>query len=198
DHISGVGVLSRRYKLPVFINNPTLRAAEKKIGALTQQYAFQPGDNLAFKDFHIHPFTVTHDAADPVGFVIRDEHTTVGYCTDTGQVTKLIHHHLSRCNALILEANHDLDMLRTGPYPLHLKQRIKSKTGHLSNDDAIRFAVDLADKGLSKLILAHVSETNNDYHLVKQWVDNKLRSYSSLTVEIATQSAPSALLTCLQ
>lgn len=196
DHVAGVGVLSRRYKLPVFINNPTLHAAQKKLGTLVQQYSFQPGENLLFNGLQIHPFSVAHDAADPVGFVVRDDHATVGYCTDTGQVTKLIQHHLSRCSAIVLEANHDPEMLRNGPYPVPLKQRIQSKSGHLSNDDAIRFAVDLAEKGLNKLVLAHLSETNNDCQIVRQWVEQKLRSYRSLKVEIAAQGSPGELLSC--
>lgn len=196
DHVTGVGVLSRRYKLPVYINNPTLRAADKKIGTLTQRYSFETGDNLSFNGLQIHPFAVTHDAADPVGFVVQDEHATVGYCTDTGQVTKLIQHHLSRCSALVLEANHDPEMLRNGPYPVPLKQRIQSKSGHLSNDDAIHFAMDLAEKGLNRLVLAHLSETNNDYHIVRRWVEQKLHSYRSLEVEIAAQGRPGELISC--
>ena len=170
DHIAGVGVLSRRLHLPVYANIGTFTAAEKKLGKVFEFREFSTGVTFPFDDFAIHPFAVSHDTADPVGFVVEGEGRSLGYCTDTGRITKLMEHLLGRCHGLILEANHDPQMLQDGPYPLELKQRVRSNMGHLANGDAASFVRSLSKGPLQFLVLAHVSETNNHPDLAIQAV----------------------------
>lgn len=168
DHIQGVSVLSRRHRLPVFASPAALKAAGSKLGRLHQHTGFTAGTTFTFQDLQIHPFTVSHDAADPVGFLVNDGSLTLGYCTDTGTVSRLMQHRLAGCHALVLESNHDPDMLRDGPYPQALKQRVRSKTGHLANHEAAALLASLLHDKLQHVILAHLSDTNNRPELVEE------------------------------
>ena len=161
DHIRGVGVLSRRGKLPVYANQGTLEAAGDNLKNLHQYVEFHTGDTFRINELSIHPFSISHDTRDPVGFVVSDGACSIGYCTDTGRVTKLMQHRLGGCHALILESNHDPELLRNGPYPAFLKQRVAGKAGHLANFEAAGFLEDLIHDGLEHVVLAHLSETNN-------------------------------------
>jgi phosphoribosyl 1,2-cyclic phosphodiesterase len=160
DHINGVGVLSRRYRLPVYLNRKTASAA-KRIGQLHRVNTFDCGTGFQIDNLHIHPFSLSHDAEDPAGFTIQTNGIKIGLATDLGVVTAMVSEHLKGCRALILEANHDTRMLIDGPYPWPLKQRIQSRLGHLSNDDSRQLLCDVAHAGLEHVILAHLSETNN-------------------------------------
>ncbi|MDD2463477.1 MAG: MBL fold metallo-hydrolase [Desulfobulbus sp.] len=193
DHIRGVGVLARKLGLPIYANALTYRAAEKGLGQLPVRREFSTGESFIIQDLHIHPFAVSHDTADPVGFVVGDGELCVGYCTDTGKITKLIRHHLQTCQALVLEANHDVEMLRQGPYPLPLKQRVLSSQGHLANIDSLRFAGELAAGRLRHLILAHLSEINNHPDLVRQEAGSLVTEYRELKILLADQSIPGTL-----
>ena len=168
DHITGVGVLSRRFQLPVYANPETHSAAEGRVGKLCARREFSTGRRFSLDGFEIHPFAVSHDTADPVGFVVDSGNRRLGYCTDTGRVTKLMAHLLGECHGLILEANHDPRMLKEGPYPFPLKQRVGSNMGHLANADAASFARQLGGGVLETLVLAHLSETNNHPDIVRQ------------------------------
>ncbi|WP_028583569.1 MBL fold metallo-hydrolase [Desulfogranum mediterraneum] len=194
DHIAGVGVLARRYGLTVYLNELTYQAAEDKLGRVDRLRAFSTGDPFALADLRVHPFAVSHDCADPVGFVVSSGRQRLGYCTDTGRLTKLIHHHLRSCSTLVLEANHDPEMLRNGPYPLSLQQRIQSHSGHLANSEAVRFAAELAGQCLQRLVLAHISETNNHVDRVSAEVRRHLQVHSSLEVELAVQGGPTSVI----
>lgn len=195
DHIAGVGVLSRRYKLPVYANAGTHFAAEKRVGTLCRRLEFATGTRFVIDDLEIHPFAISHDTADPVGFVIRDDTYAVGYCTDTGKVTKLMGHLLGRCHGLILEANHDPKMLREGPNPLPLQQRVQSNMGHLANGDAASFICQFLGKTLQVLVLAHLSETNNHPRLVLQAMqESSAKQYPQVDCILATQDTPSPLI----
>lgn len=161
DHVRGAGTLARRLKIPLLVSYPTLKAAE---GILRQVpvVEFESGYSFTFRDLLIDPFPITHDASDPVGFLLEGTEGKVGVATDLGIVTGLVREKLRGCRGLVLEANHDEEMLMGGPYPWHLKQRIKSRHGHLSNTDSMDLLADLLHPGLSGVLLAHLSETNND------------------------------------
>lgn len=161
DHIQGVGVLSRRFNLPVYISNRTKKAAESQLGNVCDIKNFECGSPFIINTIRIHPFSISHDAKDPAGFTFQQNGTKIGIATDLGIATSLVKEHLKKCNLLILEANHDLTMLMEGPYPWPLKQRIKSKTGHLSNEASKNLLQELKHDRLSHVILAHLSETNN-------------------------------------
>jgi phosphoribosyl 1,2-cyclic phosphodiesterase len=195
DHISGVGVLSRRYNLPVYANAGTHKGAEKRVKQLHRKVEFDTGEKFRVGTFAIHPFRISHDTRDPVGFVIKGKGLSLAYCTDTGRITKLIQHHVCKCHALILEANHDPTMLKDGPYPLPLKQRVKSNQGHLANEEAARFLAGLAGSPLQYVVLAHLSETNNLPQLVQTHIHNELRRQNiSYQILMASQAAPTPLL----
>ncbi len=194
DHISGVGVLSRRYNLPVYANYGTHLASESRVKKLHKRVEFGTGECFVVNDLEIHPFRVSHDTADPVGFVVSDTHSALGYCTDTGRVTKLIAHHIRKCKGLVLEANHDPQMLMDGPYPMPLKQRVRSNQGHLANGDAARFLADLVDSSLQYVVLAHLSETNNLPDLALTRVQQELQSLEPLfNLVLAGQGNPTTL-----
>jgi phosphoribosyl 1,2-cyclic phosphodiesterase len=160
DHVRGVGILSRRYKLPVYINRQTHKASTQ-LGSLHETRPFECGTRFHIRNLAIHPFSISHDAEDPVGFTIGRNGATIAIATDLGIATSMVKEHLKGCDLLILEANHDPTMLETGPYPWPLKQRILSRTGHLSNPSSKILLEELQHEKLQHVILAHLSEINN-------------------------------------
>ena len=160
DHAQGVGVLSRRYRLPVYSTRKTAEAAYR-IGNVSDTVFFECGETFRIASLLIQPFSLSHDAEDPAGFTIQVNGLKLGIVTDLGVVTSMVREHLKGCHALILEANHDDAMLLNGPYPWPLKQRIRSRRGHLSNTDSSSLLSDIWHDRLQHVILAHLSETNN-------------------------------------
>jgi len=196
DHIRGVPVLSRRGCIPVFANPATYRAAGSSLNRLHRYLEFDTGSSFHFQDLSVHPFSVSHDTSDPVGFVITDGCHTLGYCTDTGRVTRLMQHRLAACHGLILESNHDPEMLRNGPYPPYLKQRVQSKHGHLANHEAAAFLRDLVHVDLRQIVLAHISETNNQPQIAHAETMRVLAANGHcLEVTTAPQDRPTPLIT---
>jgi len=196
DHVHGAGVLSRKLRIPVYINEPTLRAAAGQLKTLFAVCEFATGESFAIDDLRLHPFAVSHDAADPVGFVIRDsQQSCLGYCTDTGVVSRLMQYRLAACQGLVLECNHDPVLLQNGPYSAALKQRVRSKSGHLANGDALAFLDALLHDGLRHVVLAHISETNNDPQAITDAIRCRLADHQSLpAISLARQDRPGALL----
>jgi phosphoribosyl 1,2-cyclic phosphodiesterase len=189
DHVKGVGVLSRKFKLPVFINEKTFNAAEKTLGKLCRRESFQTGRAFEFSGFKIHPFSVPHDCADPVGFRISNGSASVGVATDLGVVTGLVRNLLTGLTAVILESNHDPTMLRDGPYPWELKQRVRSRLGHLSNEQSANLLERIVSDELRFVILAHMSETNNTEQLATQCAQESLQAFLAQrgSIILATQ-----------
>lgn len=160
DHIRGLGPLVRRLQLPVYIHTDVVGILKdvgdpERVREFDERTGFQAGE-LAVK-----AFPVTHDACSPVGFRISSQSGEIGIATDLGIATRLVVEQLQSCRALVLESNHDEDMLRDGPYPWKLKQRVRSKHGHLSNCDSSILLEQLMWDGLDAVLLAHLSETNN-------------------------------------
>jgi phosphoribosyl 1,2-cyclic phosphodiesterase len=161
DHINGVGVLSRRYGIPVYISGKTLKAASSFLGKACELKKFECGEKFKINGLSFHPFSISHDAEDTAGFTVSRNSTKIGIATDLGIATAMVKEHLKNCSVLILEANHDPEMLANGPYPWHLKQRIKSRTGHLSNEQSKALLQEIRHDALEHVILSHISETNN-------------------------------------
>lgn len=161
DHTRGAGTLARKLKIPLVASYPTAGECRVLFGA-AEVLEFESGYPFAFKDILIDPFSITHDACDPVGFLIECRGGKIGIATDLGIVTGLVREKLRGCRALVLEANHDEEMLLNGPYPWHLKQRIKSRHGHLSNIQSRELLDALIHPELEGVFLAHLSELNND------------------------------------
>ena len=160
DHIRSAGSFARKFTVPVIASHLVHQKAEKYLKK-TRVIEFESGCSLLFRDVQIDPFPITHDACDPVGFVFESGEGRCGSVTDLGIVTRLVTEKLRGCRALNLESNHDLDMLMNGPYPWDLKQRIKSRHGHLSNEESLELLHELAHDGLEALVMAHLSEVNN-------------------------------------
>jgi phosphoribosyl 1,2-cyclic phosphodiesterase len=160
DHTRGAGPMARRFRLPVYMH-PDTRQALPRLGDIHDLREFDTGDEFALRDLQINTFHTTHDAAAPVGYTIDTAEGKVGIATDLGIATRLVAERLKGCRVLILESNHDEELLRDGPYPWHLKQRIRSNHGHLSNTASAQLLKDLLWEGLEAVFLAHLSEVNN-------------------------------------
>ncbi len=184
DHTRGIGVLARKLKIPIFINEGTLCQCAHRIGNLPGgvQY-FETGRSFSIRDLVIHPFASSHDAADSCNFTFMREGDSderkLGVATDLGFPTVLAVNRLKHCTTLVLESNHDMHMLMEGPYDWALKQRIKSINGHLSNDQAVGVLSQVMHHGLQNLILAHLSEINNDPALALQTMQDYLQTIRS-------------------
>ncbi len=164
DHIKGIGVMMRRYKIPVYANSMTWAAImTNDLGKLNNEYIkiFEGIEPFSIGDIEISPFEIPHDAAFPVGYRFDDGKDSGAVATDMGMLTEDVMRAIGGCRTVLLEANHDIGMLEVGSYPYPLKQRIKSKLGHLSNDAAAKGAELLVKMGSENIILGHLSEENN-------------------------------------
>ncbi|MGH9603486.1 MAG: MBL fold metallo-hydrolase [Terriglobales bacterium] len=168
DHVAGLPVLARKLKVPVYMTAAThaawwkqYRTAREDAARLERLECFASGRSFQVGDIQVTPFTIPHDAADPVGFTFRVEGTKLGFVTDLGYMPSNVRHHLKGCDGLVVESNHDVEMLRAGPYPWPVKQRVMSRVGHLSNEALAEFFSGDYDGGAAFLVLAHLSEQNN-------------------------------------
>lgn len=166
DHISGIRVMAKRLGMPVYATRGTFNAAPSgSFGPYIETLV--PGEPVRIGNLEILPFDVSHDAAQPVGFRITGTcGSSLGLVTDTGHMTASSLEALRECELLGIECNHDVEMLRNGPYPWFLKERIASMRGHLSNEDAIVAIEQLASDRLVALFGVHVSSQNNTHQLV--------------------------------
>lgn len=164
DHIKGVGILSRKYKLPIFTNYKTWLAMKDKIGKVDKDkiIVFESNKIYNIGDIAIKPFSITHDAADPVGFsIINEKDEKLSIATDIGCITEEIKENILGSKLVVLESNYDKEMLLMGRYTYALKKRVMSEIGHLSNEDAAKFSVELIENGTENILLAHLSRENN-------------------------------------
>lgn len=160
DHGRSVSAWAHAYKVPVVGHHQCLGLLPGR-HPLASALEFDAGSPFTFRDLQIEPFSLTHDAVACVGFVVEGGAGKVGFATDLGIATRLVTQRLAGCRALVLEFNHDEGLLRDGPYPWHLKQRIRSNHGHLSNTAAARLLEETLWDGLEAVFLAHLSDANN-------------------------------------
>jgi phosphoribosyl 1,2-cyclic phosphodiesterase len=160
DHIRSAGSFSRKFNVPVFASH-LVHAKADKYFKKSRIAEFESGSAFTFRDIRIDPIPITHDSCDPVGFVLESGEGRAASVTDFGIVTRLITEKLRGCRFINLESNHDVDMLMNGPYPWELKQRIKSRHGHISNEESLELLHELAHGGLEVRVMAHLSEVNN-------------------------------------
>jgi phosphoribosyl 1,2-cyclic phosphodiesterase len=180
DHIAGLQVIARKLRIPVYISRltaPMIAWDENP----PQLELFQAGASFTIGDIDVTSFTIPHDAADPVGFSFRAEGIKISIATDLGYLPDSIRHHLRGSDLLLLESNHDVDMLKVGPYPWSVKQRVMGRNGHLSNDVACSFIRDELDTTTSTLILGHISESNNHPEIVRLCASQALRGRALFT-----------------
>jgi len=160
DHGRSVSTWAHAFKVPVLGHHQSLGSLPGR-RPLASVQEFDAGEMFTFRDLMIEPFSLTHDAAACVGFIIEGGEGKVGFATDLGIATRLVSQRLEGCRALVIESNHDEELLRDGPYPWHLKQRIRSNHGHLSNVASAELLSGLLWDGLEAVFLAHLSEANN-------------------------------------
>jgi phosphoribosyl 1,2-cyclic phosphodiesterase len=192
DHVSGLQTLSRKIKAPIYLTARTEHAidwGEKKPHIET----FEAGARLVVGDLEIDTYTIPHDAVDPVGFAFRQNGFKVGLATDLGYMTESIKRHMRGCDMLVLESNHDLEMLKVGPYPWFVKQRVMSRVGHLSNQAVSDFLVEEFDRDTRILVLAHLSGNNNHPEIARMFADQALRQAGAAATRlvVADQDRPS-------
>ena len=161
DHTSGVGILSRKFNIPILASEGTWEGMD--IGKISEENKkfFSKNKAMEIGDFKITPFEIPHDAMQPTGYVIEAENKKFAVATDIGHITNTVTDNLVGCDAVILEANYDEHMLQTGPYPQKLKTRISGSKGHLANKDAGNLATYLAKNGTKHIMLGHLSNENN-------------------------------------
>jgi len=190
DHIGGAGVVSKRYKLPVYATEKTIAAfpagkiPEENCNILTPNHTFEIGQ------IGICPFSISHDAADPVGYTFFSDKKKYALATDTGILSDEIFSAISGSEQVLLESNHDVDMLMYGSYPFFLKKRILGEHGHLSNRLAAQTAVRLLNSGTHQIMLGHLSNENNTPQIAYQTVKNELEAVGAkLNTDITLQVA---------
>jgi len=200
DHVYGLATLAKKLDIPVFMTGGThqawarsLRDDSGQLPTLAKLEIFSAGRQFQIADITVMPFTIPHDAADPVGFTFHAEGAKIAFATDLGYMPASVRDHLRRCDVLILESNHDVEMLRVGPYPWSVKQRVMSRVGHLSNDALAQFFAEDYDGGASHIVLAHLSEQNNHPEVARRTAEQALGPQQTLLqnrLMLALQDAP--------
>ena len=164
DHVRGVGILSRKYHIPVYANEGTWNGMARAVGEIPRgcRRVFETNGDFFIGDLALLPFSIPHDAADPVGFRVFCGGCSAATATDIGHMTKDILRVLEGTDVMVLESNHDPELLRRNPhYPVRLKQRILGSRGHLSNDDSAQALLSLCESGVRQVLLGHLSGENN-------------------------------------
>ncbi len=195
DHTAGLRVVAGRLDLPVYMTEAC--QSEVQLPSAIEVRRFEPGVAFSVGGLHIEPFLVPHDTVDPVGFVLTAEGCRLGIATDLGSINPLVVDKLRRCQLILLEFNHDLRMLLDGPYPWHLKQRVRGRHGHLSNDQAGQLLAAVLGDGLEHVVLAHLSEKNNRPSLAQSAADAALiagGARAQVQLHLAHQDEPTEVL----
>jgi len=190
DHVKYAGILAEKHNLPIFATQEVFDGinsngnVEPKVASQNRKI-FKKYDITTIKDFIFQSFPVSHDASDAMGYAITFKNKKLVIATDLGYISKEVADHISKANYLVIEANYDDEMLKSGPYPYNLKQRVRSHTGHLSNKHTAKFLADNWHKDLTHIFLCHISGENNTnelaYDIVKEALDEK-----NITLKIFT------------
>ncbi|MFZ3341145.1 MAG: MBL fold metallo-hydrolase [Terriglobales bacterium] len=195
DHVAGLERLATKLNVPVFITegthhawnracrdifHKTLHKEDGKVPELPKSEHFYPGRSFRIGDIEVSPFTIPHDAADPVGFTFRAEGIKIGFATDLGYMPVSVRNHLRGSTVLLIESNHDVERLRFGPYPWSVKQRVMSRVGHLSNEALAEFFSNDYDGVAEYVVLAHLSEQNNHPEIARASAEQALRGRQGL------------------
>ena len=200
DHVYGLATLAKKLDVPIFMTGGThhawarsLRDAAGELPKLAKLEVFSAGRSFQIADITVTPFTIPHDAADPVGFTFHAEGAKIAIATDLGYMPASVCDHLRKCDVLMIESNHDTEMLRVGPYPWSVKQRVMSRVGHLSNESLAQFFAKDYDKGAAYIVLAHLSEQNNHPEVARRAAETALGPQQTLLqnrLMLAGQDAP--------
>ncbi len=204
DHIQGLGVVARKYGLPIYATKGTADAIlqSSSVGKIDPSlfHVIEAGKTFFIGNLEIYPMSISHDAADPVAYLVSDGRHRVGVVTDLGYYDADIVSHMEGLDALLLEANHDIHMLQVGAYPYPLKQRILGERGHLSNETSGHLLGQILHDGMQHILLGHLSKENNYDELAYETVrleislgDNPYRG-NDFPIEVAKRDRPSSLI----
>lgn len=204
DHIQGLGVVARKYGLPIYATKGTAAAIlqSSSVGKIDPSlfHVIEAGKTFFIGNLEIYPMSISHDAADPVAYLVSDGRHRVGVVTDLGYYDADIVSHMEGLDALLLEANHDIHMLQVGAYPYPLKQRILGERGHLSNETSGQLLGQILHDGMQHILLGHLSKENNYDELAYETVrleislgDNPYRG-NDFPIEVAKRDRPSSLI----
>ena len=202
DHIKGVGVLSRKYDIPIYANDNTWAVMEKNIGKIKEHNIriMDRRSSITINDLEIRSFNIPHDAIAPVGYTVSYAGKSASVVTDFGVFTEEIRDNIIDSDIILLESNHDVNMLRMGPYPYKLKLRVLGENGHLSNEDCGSAIVSLLKNDKKKqIVLGHLSGTNNHPDLAYQTVvdvlsANGIRPGDNVILQLASRHNPSEII----
>ena len=195
DHVKGLEVLARRTGLKIYTTQLTASALQWK-RSVPDLVTFEAGHVISIGNMQIETFTLSHDAIDPVGFSVRQNGCKLSIVTDLGYMTDSVRYHLTKSNLLVLESNHDLNMLKAGPYPWEVKQRVMSRDGHLSNTAAAEYLSRHWDGESRTIVLAHLSSNNNHPAIAEMEARAALDSVGATATEllVATQGEPTRVI----
>lgn len=193
DHICGLKTLAFRYGIPVMANHETAKGIVESIGDCPKFKIFSTGETFEFMDLEIHPFSIQHDTLDPVAFTIKNNGRKFGFCADLGFATSLVRNQLKDADYLYLEANHEPSMVHSSHRPMIYKQRVLSRSGHLSNEAAAELLAEVAHSGLKHVHLAHLSSECNTPQVALNVINDILGRHGiSLDLTVAPQHEISA------
>lgn len=197
DHIKGAGVMSRRYNLPIYATWGTWQKMISKIGkiGIGNIHYIQGGVPFSVRDAVVMPFSTPHDSTESVGFTISHSDRSASVATDIGVMNKTVYDNIKKSDIVLLESNHDVDMLLKGPYSPELKRRVRSSVGHLSNDDCALTCSHLLQEGVRHIVLGHLSLDNNTPRLAYSRTEESLSEMgavigSDVTLEVAGRYEP--------
>lgn len=188
DHIKALDILGCKMGIPVLANSDTAKAIHGILGECPKFKIFSTGETFEFGDLEVHPFSIQHDAVDPVAFTVKTSGLKLGFCADLGFATTLVANHLKRCDYLYLEANHEPSMVHACPRPMVYKKRVLSRQGHLSNDECADLLELIYHEDLKHVHLAHLSSECNSPELALKKITERLHVLQAKTeVSIAYQ-----------
>lgn len=192
DHSKGVGVISRKLKVPIYTTSGTWGKVRFKAGKVPEEHIqlHHAGDTFNMESLRIETFALSHDALDPCGYMVGSDDRKVAFVTDTGVVEEELCCRLKECAGLVLESNHDMDMLITGPYPYSLIKRIRSDQGHLSNKECRELLLQVVGERTKAVTLAHLSGENNRPSLARTSGEQALSHRQDVTLCIASRYKP--------
>ncbi len=201
DHTKGLEVISKKYHIPTHMTDPSARALirDPKASLLGDLYIHPSDFTVHFGNTTVHAFPTPHDSAAAVGYSVEYRSTNgesekFALATDIGCITETIQHELSGANSVVIEANHDVEMLLMGPYPYHLKRRILSDYGHLSNENSAKLAEYLAQRGTKRFVLGHLSKENNYPPTAEATVRAALSNFSDVSLSVASPDMPTRII----
>ncbi|MFO7815681.1 MAG: MBL fold metallo-hydrolase [Halanaerobiales bacterium] len=200
DHIKGVGILSRRLDIPIYANQETWAVCESVLGKLKDKNIKSFNSDFSFGNFDIRPIDISHDARAPVAYVVYRNNKKMVFATDLGYINEELMKELTDIDFLLLESNHDIDMLMSGNYPRFLKRRIRGDKGHLSNDAAAQILPELINGRCPQVLLGHLSQENNNPKVAYLTVENILKAKGlvvdkDLKLDLTYQHKPTRIYT---